>query len=89
MWSKDNTISSYLFYLKLLIQFYIKDLQKISLKSFFFDFLIEKLGDILQELESTSFKYFKVSFNYIEQFSRSISVYLTLSRVILVYFGLF
>ena len=47
----------------------------------------EKLRDVLQERKGTSLNYFKVFFIYIEQFSRSIFVYLGLSRIS-VYFGL-
>ena len=52
-------------------------------------FVHEKLRDVQQEREGTSLNYFKVFFNYIEQFSRSILLYLTLSCYISVYHGLF
>ena len=47
----------------------------------------KKLRDVLQEREGTSLNYIKVLFNYIEQFSRSILifVYLCLFWTILVY----
>ena len=50
---------------------------------------IQKLRDVLQEREGTSLNYIKVLFNYIEQFSRSILifVYLCLFWTILVYLG--
>ena len=50
--------------------------------------LDEKLRDVLQEREGKSLNYFKVYFNYIEQFSCSILLYLGLSQSILDYLGL-
>ena len=49
----------------------------------------KKLRDVQQEREGTSLNYFNVRFNYIEQFSRSISHHLALSWFISVYLGLF
>ena len=48
-------------------------------------FSIKKLRDVQQEREGTSLNYFKVFFNYIEQFSQSILLYLSLSQSILEY----
>ena len=50
---------------------------------------IQKLRDVQQEREGTSLNYIKVLFNYIEQFSRSILifVYLCLFWTFLVYLG--
>ena len=46
----------------------------------------KKLRDVQQEREGTRLNYFKVFSNYIEQFSWSISVYLSPSWFISVYF---
>ena len=48
----------------------------------------KKLRDVLQEREGTSLNYFEEFSNYIEQFSWSISVYLALSYLVAVYYGL-
>ena len=53
-----------------------------------FRFSIEQERDVQQERGGTSLKYFKVSFNHIQQFSRSFSGYLGLSLSILDYLGL-
>jgi len=50
--------------------------------------LTKKLRDVLQEREGTSLNYFKVFFDYIEQFSRSVSVCLSLSQSVSVCLGL-
>ena len=51
-------------------------------------YLKKKLRDVLQEREGASVNYFKLCFKYIKQFYCSISLYLALSRFILVFFGL-
>ena len=66
------------------------------LLSLFFRFYVprwsKKLRDIQQECEGTSLNYFKVYFNYIEQLSRSLLLYLgflCLSWSIFDYLGLY
>ena len=54
----------------------------------FFRCLLKKLRDVLQEREGTSLNCFKVFLNYIEQFPRSISVYLSLFWTISDYLSL-
>ena len=52
-------------------------------------YLQKKLRDVQQEREGTSLNYFKVFFNYIEQYSQSILLFLALCWFISVYLGLF
>ena len=49
---------------------------------------LKKLRDILQEREGTSLNYFKIFFNYIENFFWSVSLYLALYQFVSIYFGL-